>query len=442
MVQPPAHDADVIVVGAGLAGLTAAYRLAERGCRVLAVEREAEPGGRVRSAEWQDCPIELGALFVAGQYRRLRRLLDELGMADRLEAVPNAFRIAIRRDGRWHHTDFSRPELESIRYRGVGWREKAALLRLVPHQLRVARSLRFFDLASAAAVDDRSLDEVVGRDPNRYYIGSVTEVFCGAAAEEIPLTFGVLGARYPLRRMWLLRGGLGALTGELARRAAASCCVEVERVDVEPGGVVVTTRGGERMRARAAVLATRAGEAAEIWPAAPDQVRGFLSTQRYTQGFGVFLRTAERFERVDPRGRGVLMDILPSGTGAGALLAAVYFNDLAPSGGLVGLAATPAASRSDASDEELADRLESEFRRLHPDLAPDVTARLPLRWPVFVPWYPVGRARELADFRSGLAPGPIQLAGDYLYGPLMEGAVSAGEAAADRAARYLGLGAD
>ena len=235
----------------------------------------------------------------------------------------------------------------------------------------------------------------------------------------------------------MLRGGLGSLTSELAERAAASCGVEVERLDVEPDGVAVRTRGRKLLRARAAVLATRAGEAAELWPAAPDHVRRFLTTQPYTQGFGVFLRTTERVERLDPRRRGVLMDILPSSAGHGALLAAVYFNDLAPRGGLVGLAATPAASRSDAGDEELAERLESEFRELHPELSPDVTARLPLRWPVFVPWYQVGRARELASFRSGLAPGPVQLAGDYLYGPLMEGAVRAGEAAADRAARYL-----
>jgi predicted NAD/FAD-dependent oxidoreductase len=61
-----------------------------------------------------------------------------------------------------------------------------------------------------------------------------------------------------------------------------------------------------------------------------------------------------------------------------------------------------------------------------------VRARRTLRWPVFVPAYPAGRARELAAFRSKLAPGPIQLAGDYLYGPLMEAAVRAGEDAAER----------
>ena len=37
---------DVIVVGAGLAGLSCAYELAARGKRVLVLEEKAWPGGR------------------------------------------------------------------------------------------------------------------------------------------------------------------------------------------------------------------------------------------------------------------------------------------------------------------------------------------------------------------------------------------------------------
>jgi protoporphyrinogen/coproporphyrinogen III oxidase len=431
------RDADVLVVGAGLAGLAAANRLSERGFRVVVVERDSEPGGRARSIDWEGCTLELGAIFVAGQYRRLRGLIEECGLGDRLDPLPNAFRVAIHRDGNWHHADLRWPEIEVWRYRGVSWREKRSLLRLIPPQMRVAASLRFFDMATAAAVDDRALEAVVGPDVNRYFIGAVTEVFCGVTAEEISLPFGVLGARFPLRRMWMLRGGLGALTRELGERVQARCGIDVERLDVDASGVVATTRAGDSLRARGAVLATRAGEAADLWPKAPDRARHFLTTQAYTQGFGVFLRTAQPVERVNPRGRGVLIDILPSTAGRRALLAAVYLNDLAPSGGLIGLSATPAASKSTTDDDKLAARLEADFRQVHPELALDIAARRPMRWPIFVPWYPMGRAKELAGFRTTLAPGPVQLAGDYLYGPLMEGAVRSGEAAADRMSKHL-----
>lgn len=42
----------VIVVGAGIAGLGAAWRLRELGNEVVLLEKDAEPGGRCRSAPW------------------------------------------------------------------------------------------------------------------------------------------------------------------------------------------------------------------------------------------------------------------------------------------------------------------------------------------------------------------------------------------------------
>ncbi len=52
--RSPAPERHVVVVGGGIAGLTAALGLAERGVRVTVLEREARLGGRVRS--W---PVEL-----------------------------------------------------------------------------------------------------------------------------------------------------------------------------------------------------------------------------------------------------------------------------------------------------------------------------------------------------------------------------------------------
>jgi protoporphyrinogen/coproporphyrinogen III oxidase len=430
-------EADVLVIGAGLAGLAAAHRLTQQGFRALVVERENEPGGRARSEQWEGCTIELGASFVTPGYRRLRRLIAACGLGDRLASMPNAFRTAIHRNGCWHHLDFRWPEIEVVRYRGIGWREKASLTRLLPFQLRVAASMRFFDMASAAAVDSRPLEAVVGSAANRYFASPAAEVFCGYSSEEVSLAFGVLGSRYPTRRPWTFQGGLGSLTGELGHRLNARCGVAVERVRIEKHNVVAETRDGAALRAHAAILATPAREALELWRDAPERTRRFLSGQVYSQGFGVFLRTSTPVRRTDPRGSDLYMDVVPRGEGTTALLAIVYLNDTAPDGGLLLLDASAQAAAARCDDGQLGAQLEAEFAELHPDLQPRVTARRPLRWPLFVPSYPAGRARELAVFRARLAPGPVQLAGDYLYGPLMEGAVRAGQDAAARTAEYL-----
>jgi phytoene dehydrogenase-like protein len=56
----------VAVVGAGLAGLCAAVRLADAGCEVEVLEGRDEIGGRSRSRLVDGAVIELGASFSRG----------------------------------------------------------------------------------------------------------------------------------------------------------------------------------------------------------------------------------------------------------------------------------------------------------------------------------------------------------------------------------------
>ncbi len=74
------NETDVLVVGAGMAGLTAARALAERGVRVLVVEARDRVGGRVmsRAVESGDV-VELGAEFVHGRAPELWALIEECG---------------------------------------------------------------------------------------------------------------------------------------------------------------------------------------------------------------------------------------------------------------------------------------------------------------------------------------------------------------------------
>jgi monoamine oxidase len=72
--------ADVLVIGAGMAGLAAARALAEAGLRVLVLEAQNRVGGRILTERVGDQVIELGAEFVHGRPPELLALIEEAGL--------------------------------------------------------------------------------------------------------------------------------------------------------------------------------------------------------------------------------------------------------------------------------------------------------------------------------------------------------------------------
>ena len=70
----------VIVVGAGMAGLAAAYRLRKAGADVTVLESNDHVGGRVRTETSDGYLIERGAQLITSTYRNALGLVKELGL--------------------------------------------------------------------------------------------------------------------------------------------------------------------------------------------------------------------------------------------------------------------------------------------------------------------------------------------------------------------------
>jgi monoamine oxidase len=81
--SPAQNSETILVVGAGLAGLVAAYRLREAGKRVIVIEARAVPGGRVRTVHDFDGGLygELGAARIADTHNYALHWVNELGLS-------------------------------------------------------------------------------------------------------------------------------------------------------------------------------------------------------------------------------------------------------------------------------------------------------------------------------------------------------------------------
>ena len=101
-VSTSTSGVDVVVIGAGNAGLTAAVRLAQSGAATLLLEQHNIPGGCATSFrrgrfEFEVALHQLSGLGTENHPFQIRQLLGELGVLDRLEFVyePDLYRVTI-----------------------------------------------------------------------------------------------------------------------------------------------------------------------------------------------------------------------------------------------------------------------------------------------------------------------------------------------------------
>lgn len=79
---PKSEPKNVVIIGAGMAGLSAAYKMKQKGVSVTLIEARNRIGGRIFSYKFDDAGLtcELGAEWVGASHTRLIELCKEFGL--------------------------------------------------------------------------------------------------------------------------------------------------------------------------------------------------------------------------------------------------------------------------------------------------------------------------------------------------------------------------
>jgi phytoene desaturase len=271
----------VVVVGAGLGGLSAALHLLGAGRRVTVLEREAVPGGRAGVLADGGYRFDTGPTVLT-----LPEVIEEAfaavgeRLADwlKLTRLDPAYR-AFFHDGSSIDVIADRSRMVAEIAAVCGPREAEGYLRFADYAQRLWLLQRKefiernFDgprdlltmglLRLAAAGGFGKLDRVIRRffrDPRTQRIFTFQALYAGLAPQQALAMYAVIAYLDTISGVYYPMGGMHSVPGAMAAAAAKHGAEilysrEVERVE-ERGGraVAVITSGGERFEADAVVL--------------------------------------------------------------------------------------------------------------------------------------------------------------------------------------------
>jgi phytoene dehydrogenase-like protein len=406
---------DVVIVGAGLAGLSCALKLAEGGVAVTVLEAADGVGGRVRTDRVDGLLLDRGFQQLNPAYPAFQGLVD----LEALDLQPFEPGVVVATGG--HRVVLADPRRtprdvpDALRRATGSLPEKVAFAAYVARAawLPAGRVRSRPDVSIGAALDGAGVHGQLRRAViNPFLAGVLAE-----DAQETSRVFADLLLRTFVKGTpGLPAGGMQALPEQLHARLPATTVRLNTAVRAVRPGVLETDTGGQ-WRARAVVVAADPSTAARLLNAPPPVMRAssafyFLATSSPANRRMLHLDG----DRSGPvLSTAVLSDVAPSYSTDGALITASVL-------GARDDAATAASVRSQLGRVYGADTTNWELVATYPisEALPAMLPPLPLRQPV--------------ELGNGLF-----VAGDHRDTASLQGAIVSGRRAASAVRRHLGI---
>ena len=232
-----------------------------------------------------------------------------------------------------------------------------------------------------------------------------------------------------------LSRGLGSFPEALAAKVDVKLESPVQSIEVRDDGAVVQL-SGEQIRADHVVLAATAPIASRLYHGGDEVERRLMATE-YAPTVKIGLATSRHW-RDEPALKDVWGFLIPRPDRqliASATLESAKDIMRVPDGEMLNVFVKneAAGAMMDLSDDEIVAKVLPDIERFFPGATATKRFAQIVRWPNALPKSPVGRSRDLAEYRrSRPSARRVLLAGDYMGLPHFESAIETGMWCADQ----------
>jgi oxygen-dependent protoporphyrinogen oxidase len=428
-----------IVIGAGIAGLTAAHTLSKAGIAVKVLEASGRIGGRMRTDVVNGFVVDCGAQFLSSEYGLLLSIIREMELES---AIRHTSRwSAIVRDGKLSRIRVDNPLdaltsglLSLTEWLKLGWRTWHMRNPLTALPLNDYSRWAAFDTETAAAWTNRN----VGSAITEYIVEPMLQGFYFQEPEDTSLALSLILSAFGFRRSRTLtiESGMGRLPEMLASRLDVTLNSPVISLQLGKDSVTVVTNQS-RFEADYVVLAVPATEARRIFIDV-DELEQRLMATRYSANINIAVMTDDRFHLPESL-TAVYGLLIPRRERACIAAIGIESNksrDRAPRGQLFNIMLSGANSEAMLSlpDDAVLKVVMPEAEKYLPELSKHITSTVFYRWTQAEPYSHVGRSMDLRIYRDRLhlSNKRVLLAGDYMNTPYTEGAAESGQWAANQ----------
>jgi len=438
----------IVVVGAGIAGLTAAYFLKRGGYDPLVLEKSERVGGRMSTDVVNGFTIDYGAQFLMDKFTIEPNLIDSLGLNQQF--IETSQYIGVVRKGKIR-TYIAEDALSPLKT-GIlslsGWLSFVYRIYRLSAKIKSIALNQFtaysnFDDVDAETWSSRYFGEEVTdyviEPPNDgfYYYRSLSDTSRVVPMYTTSLLF-VKRAKY-----MTLTGGINVLPQRLASELKVHLSAPVQSMSISKTGIELNV-DNERITADRVILATPAYVSKGLYKEPSTIERELLATPynstlvialavkgsfqiapEIARLYGILIPEKER-DVINAIANGDLGNVDKSRVANGKLLVAF-------------LSGKAGSEMIDWNESDILAVVLKEMEKYFVGISENLLFTKIYRWKEAAdPMSPVGRCRNVAQYRSAVnGSTKVFLAGDYMGLPCTEGAAESGKWAAETLMRNL-----